>query len=127
MRMSEGKSGCYEFGDPAHWMRIDDMHPEDDRYRDWGIVGFQVGDIPSPLQHEASSSSTFEAVHVPLRKNYPRSEVRCFEEGKHVQATECLPPALHLRWRKQLLWKIRIQIKPGRVMTIPSDPPSHRG
>jgi hypothetical protein len=118
--MSVGRS---KYGWPA-WLRIDDIRPEEDRYHDWGIVGFQVGDIPSPLQHEGASIWSFQAIHVPLKNNYPHSEVRCFAGENHVQASECLPLALHLRWRKQLLWKIRVKIRPGQTAVVPLESPS---
>lgn len=118
--MSVGRGN---YGWPV-WLRVNDEHPEDDRFEDWGVVGFQVGDIPTPLQHEGVFLWTFAATHVPQKRNYPHTEVRCFEDSKHVQALAALPPALHLRWRKQLLWKIRIFLNPHEEAPMPMDPPS---
>ena len=66
-------------------MRSKYAHPEwarfegdDYEYHDWGVIGFRVGDIPTPLQHLGVFLCTFRAEHVPLKRNFPHSEVRAY-------------------------------------------------
>jgi hypothetical protein len=106
------------------WVRLisDEVH-------DWGVIGFQVSDIPSEIQHLGVHIFRFRPKHVPHKRNYPHSEVRAYystpdspEIEEHIdseflnkekiQKLETLfSDELQLRWREQLRRKCRIVLK----------------
>lgn len=94
------------------------------KYSDWGVIGFLVGDIPTPLQHLGVFLCTFRAEHVPLKKNYPHSEVRAFEDGRHIDdfAGE-LDHHLHMRWRELLSRRLRKFLAPREVVEVRQEAP----
>src|SRR4051794_25169322 len=57
---------------PPRWARL-----ADERCKDWAVVGFMVQDIPPEMLHLGVVRYTFSPEHVPLKNNYPHSEVRC--------------------------------------------------
>jgi len=97
--------------------------------RDWGVIGFQVGDIPADMQHLGVHLFRFRPKHVPHKYNYPHSEVQAFYSKADAPAAEehidnefikrerllnletLFPDDLQLRWREQLRRKCRIIIK----------------
>jgi hypothetical protein len=93
------------------------------KYADWGVIGFRVQNIPSPLQHLGVFICTFRAVHAPLRRNFPHSEVQAFEDEMHIDAPSKLDFNLHLRWREHLLRSIKKLIGPGAVVEIRQEAP----
>lgn len=88
-----------KYGHPE-WARFDRG-----QYTDWGVIGFAVRNIPPPLTHLGVFVWTFSAHHDPERNNYPHSEVRAFEDGRHIdmKLSDRIDPHLHLRWRHHLL------------------------
>jgi hypothetical protein len=92
---------------PPQWVRL-----EEERCKDWAVVGFKVKDIPTDLMHLGIDLYTFGPMHVPLELNYPHSEVRCYLNGNHINAKVRLDRSLHQRWREKLLWKIRTFLRP---------------
>jgi hypothetical protein len=100
-----------------------------DEYHDWGVISFQVKDIPAEMQHLGVHIFRFRPKHVPHKHNYPHSEVQAFyskadqpEIEEHInqeflkkekmdQLETLFPEELQLRWREQLRRKCRIAIK----------------
>lgn len=91
----------------------------DDEFAGWGVVAFRVRDIPprraiwhGPLVY------TLEPHHVPLKYNYPHSEVWVFHEGVHVCRSAnneyLLDPDFHLRWRECLALAGHVKVFPVR-------------
>jgi hypothetical protein len=118
MSVNRGKYG------PPQWVRL-----LSDEFRDWGVIGFQVKDIPAEMQHLGVHIFRFRPRHVPHRRNYPHSEVQAyyaradspdkeehidknFLDHEQIQQLETLfPDELQLRWREQLRRKCRVIIK----------------
>jgi hypothetical protein len=103
------------FGPPA-WLLLEE------EYADWGVLAFLVRDIPPHRQmwHQGVVPYTLEPKHVPLRHNYPHSEVRVYRDGMHIQRgsrqnpgnLHLLDPDFHLRWREHIVLASRIVIRP---------------
>jgi hypothetical protein len=82
-------------------------HPE------WGVFQFEVRDIPDRMNHLGQCYS-FRPVHVPEKRDYFHSEVRCYDSDQHhLNAKEILPRDLALRWRRILRLRIRVCIPCG--------------
>lgn len=96
---------------PPEWVLL-----EEARCKDWAVIGFKVGDIPSNLLHLGVEVYIFTPQHIPLENNYPHSEVRCYRDGQHIDAKRNLDKALHQRWRERLLFKIRTFISPNEAI-----------
>jgi hypothetical protein len=94
------------------------------KYPDWGVVGFQVQDIPPRLPHLGVFLWTFAPRHVPLDDNYPHAEVWAFEGERHINAKAKIDPDLHLRWREQLARKLRKFIGPSEDIEVRQEPPA---
>ena len=97
-----------KYGQPE-WARFDRGD-----YTDWGVIGFAVRHIPSLLTHLGVFAWTFSPHHDPERNNYAHSEIRAFENGRHIdmKLSERIDPILHLRWREQLLRNLGKVIRP---------------
>ncbi len=110
-------------------MRGKYAHPEWARfdrgvYIELGVISFLVRDIPEPFIHLGVFHWSFEAEHVPHRKNYPHSEVRAYEDDVHVDGKQrMLDPDAHLRWRELLFRKVRKVIHPREDVEFREDPP----
>jgi hypothetical protein len=111
-------------------MRSKYAHPEwarfegaDYKYDDWGVIGFRVEDIPTPLQHLGVFLCTFGAFHVPLRRNYPHSEVRAYEDAKHIDVSSKLDHDLHMRWRERLARHVKKFIGPKEDVEVRQNAP----
>jgi hypothetical protein len=109
---------------PPQWVRL-----LSDEFHDWGVIGFQVRDIPAELQHLGAHIYRFRPKHVPHKHNYPHSEVQAYyarsdspEAEEHIddeflikeqiqQLETLFPDELQLRWREQLRRKCRIIIQ----------------
>lgn len=100
------------------WARL-----EDDAHAEWGVIGFQVHNIPSDLLHLGVFKWTFGPRHVPLDENYPHSEVWAYENAQHINAKDRIDPDLHLRWRHRLLENIEKVLNPREVIAIRQEPP----
>lgn len=91
---------------------------EDDEFATWGVASFLVEEIPYGVEmiHLGAIVYTFEPRHVPLRRNYPHSEVWVFRENVHICAdsknTHILEPEFHLRWRERLSQLANVIIQP---------------
>lgn len=85
---------------------------EEDDFEGWGVLTFRVEDIPPELMHLGVEAYGFKVVHVPLRRNYPHSEVRAFRGSARIRSKQEIPPEVHLRFRTQLSWKLRVLIRP---------------
>jgi hypothetical protein len=106
------------------WVRL-----VSDEFHDWGVIGFQVRDIPAEIQYLGVHIFRFRPKHVPLKRNYPHAEVQAYHAK--VEAPDCeehinsgllkkeqveklstlFPDELQLRWREQLRRKCRIVIQ----------------
>ena len=95
---------------PPQWVRL-----EEERCKDWAVVGFKVKDIPTDILHLGVYFYTFNVLHIPLENNYPHSEVWCYLNGVHINAKRNLDKALHQRWREKLLWRIKTFLRPGEA------------
>lgn len=94
---------------PPEWLRL-----EEERFKDWAVIGFKVRDIPTDILHLGVYLYKFEPMHVPLERNYPHSEVRCYLNGHHINAKAKLDRALHQRWSEKLLWRIKTFLRPDQ-------------
>ena len=92
---------------PPHWVLL-----EEERCKDWAVVGFKVKDIPTDMPHLGIDMYTFDPTHVPQDRNYMHSEVWCYQNGGHIDAKKNLDHDLHQRWREKLLWKIKTFVRP---------------
>jgi len=112
-------------------MRSRYAHPEwarfegdEYKYYNWGVIGFRrIKDIPSPLRHLGVFECVFRAVHVPLKRNYPHSEVRAYENDVHIAMASTLDFDLHLRWRELLARHLRKFIAPGDIVEVRQEIP----
>jgi hypothetical protein len=123
--LSVGRS---RFGHPE-WLRIEMIIEEDDRkhlerYDDYGVIGFRVQDVPTERFVNGVVHYTFRVHHDPGEYNYPHSEVRCYEDGIHVDAFKKLPEEMHLTWRELLLRKIEVFLKPHQPAAIRQTAPT---
>jgi hypothetical protein len=98
---------------PPDWLLLD----ED--FLGWGVAGFRVKDIPrgKEILHLGVIVYVLQAEHVPLRLNYPHSEVRIYRDGNRVwrdnENLRLLEPEFHLRWRERLSRVCRVVIQPS--------------
>ncbi len=98
---------------PPDWLMLD----ED--FESWGVVGFKVKDMPrgKDMLHLGVIVYVLQAEHVPLRLNYPHSEVRIYRDRIRICREKAnlalLEPEFHLRWRERLSRVCRLVIEPG--------------
>jgi hypothetical protein len=91
---------------------------EGDEYVLWGVASFRVEQIPigQGLEHLGVFTFTFRPEHVPLKKNYPHSEIWIFRDGVHIcrenKNVDFLDPVIHLRWRERLSQLANVIIQP---------------
>jgi hypothetical protein len=80
----------------------------------WGVLSFQVGDIPPTLEHLGAFSFTFRMAHMPDKHNRAHSEVHAYTDGTHIDLKNqhLLPHSVLLRWRHQLMCKVQKRIHP---------------
>jgi hypothetical protein len=96
---------------PQHWLLLDEESVG------WGVAGFRVMDIPrgEEMLHLGVIVYVLEAEHVPLRLNYPHSEVRIYRDGNRICRDNdnlgLLEPEFHLRWRERLSRICRVVIE----------------
>jgi len=89
--------------------------------REWGVGAFSVADIPrdEELLHLGVIVYVLQPEHVPLRRNYPHSEVRVYRDQKRIcvssQNLDLLDPEFHLRWRERLSQSSWVAIPPQRA------------
>lgn len=105
-------------GDSARWERGE--------YVDWGVIGFQVADIPESTPFQGAFIYRMRPIHVPQRKNYPHSEVQVFESpwdqpGQETHVDEesmagITPEAVQV-WVELLRRRCRIVLRPGEYIT----------
>jgi hypothetical protein len=91
---------------PQEWLLIG--------FEDWGVFQFLVADIPPQQLEQGVISIEFSPAHVPLKNNYPHSEVRAYRDGQHIDQSHAglLSRQADVMWRQRLLWKTRIRIFP---------------
>jgi hypothetical protein len=73
--------------------------------------------LPSLLrEHLGAIIFTFSPEHVPLKKNYPHSEIWVFRDHVHIckkdKNVDLLDPEFHLRWRERLSMLAHVIIQP---------------
>jgi hypothetical protein len=63
---------------------------------------------------------TFRPEHDPKRRNYPHTEVRAYENERHISAEEHaqVEPEIYMKWREQLLWTLRRFVAPGEEVDV---------
>jgi hypothetical protein len=87
---------------PAEWLLLDEA------CQTWGVAGFRVRDIPreEALLHLGVIAYVLRPEHVPLKYNYPHSEIRIYRDGSRIckdhQNLALLEPVFHIRWRERL-------------------------
>lgn len=109
-----------KYGHPE-WARL-----ESEECGEWGVICFEVQDIPPRLQHLGVFIWSFRPRHVPLEENYPHSEVWAYENETHINAKHRIDPDLHLRWREMLLRRIRVALRPYQQARLRIAPPDVR-
>jgi hypothetical protein len=104
MSVNRGKYG------PPEWVLIS----ETDRYDGWGVLAFEVRNIPNPVVYRGIRTFTFGPVHCPQRQDFPHTEIWAFENGEHVSISDTVAEEaeIHLRWRQNLLWRSNVVITP---------------
>lgn len=90
------------------------------KYADWGVVSLRVQDVPTEQLENGVTKFTFKVEHAPLKKNYPHTEVRAFENSRHISLNATIDPIMHLRWREKVARKIRRVIAPHSSHEIPN-------
>jgi hypothetical protein len=109
----------------AEWVRFDVVNGR--FYEDWGVVGVQVRHVPPKLWRDGFPKFVFRVRHDPDDRDYPHSEIRAFDNDKHVNMVDNLPEDIHLQWRERLLRVIQTIIKPyQRVKVREVGPVSHK-
>lgn len=90
-------------------------------YYDWGVIGFKVEAIPTQIPYVGAFYYRLRAVHKPLKKNYPHSEVQAFEakwddptRELHLDkaALQGVSLEAQLEWREMLLRGCKIVLGP---------------
>ncbi len=87
---------------PPDWLLLEEA------FVAWAVAGFRVRDIPceEALLHLGVIAYVLRAEHVPLKYNYPHSEVRIHRDGTHISKDnrnlDLLEPEFHIRWRERL-------------------------
>jgi hypothetical protein len=109
----------------AEWVRFDTVNGQ--FYEEWGIVGVQVKDVPPKMWRDGYPRFAFRARHLPDERNYPHSEIRAYDDEKHVDMIDLFPEDVHLEWRERLLRKVQTIIKPHQKVVVRDRPPaSHK-
>lgn len=99
---------------PPGWLLLDDD------FSGWGVGAFYVEDIPrgEQLLHRGVIAYVLVPEHIPLRHNYPHSEVRIYRDDARICRengnVDRLEPEFHLRWRERLSQASWIAIQPRR-------------
>ena len=97
---------------PPSWLLLEE------EYQGWGVASFRVMDIPRgrEMLHAGIFAYVLQAEHVPLRHNYPHSEVRIYRENERIcrqhNNLHQLDPEFHIRWRAHLSLASKIAIPP---------------
>ena len=92
----------------------------DDHFDEWGVLYFLVRDIPPrrEIWHLGVIPFTLSPRHVPLKHNYPHSEIWLFRDGEHVcrsnKNLDLLDPDFHLRWRECIVLASHVAIVPNQ-------------
>lgn len=74
----------------------------------WSAAGFRMRDVPrgESMLHLGVIAYALRPEHVPLKYNYPHSEVRVFRDDVRIckdhQNLDLLDPEFHIRWRERL-------------------------
>ena len=124
---------CIEFPDMSvnrgKYGARDSVRWERGQLQDWGVIGFQVQQIPGRLPFRGAFVYAMRPIHPPLKRNYPHSEVQVFESPwdgsapeRHIdkQAMPGVTLEAELEWRELLRRKCRIFLRPGELVT-PAD------
>lgn len=120
-------SDCIEFPDMSverekYGLTADSARWERGKYVDWGVIGFQVQDIPSTIPFQGAFIYRMRPVHCPERRNYPHTEVQVFEspwdqpeQETHIGDSEMsgITPEARQEWRELLRRKCKIMLRPG--------------
>jgi hypothetical protein len=87
---------------------------DDEEFAGWGVASFMVKDIPPEFVDAGVHRWSFRPVHDPRRfkhkLNYAHTEVRGYLNQTHFQGI--FPPHIHLRFRRRLLQRTRVRIRP---------------
>jgi hypothetical protein len=100
-----------KFG-PPQWLLLDEA------CEGWGVASFQVQDIPRDraMVHVGVIAYILRPEHVPLRNNYPHSEIRIYRNSERIcrenNNIHLLDPEFHIRWREHLSMASKIAIPP---------------
>jgi hypothetical protein len=100
---------------PPEWLLLDE------EAEGWGVASFRVVDIPrgEELLHLGVIVYILDAEHVPLRYNYPHSEIRIYRDDNRICRSSnnlaLLEPVFHLRWRERLSRVCQLVIQPIRA------------
>lgn len=76
----------------------------------FGILAFQVRDVPPRLDGADDREFTFKVEHVPEEENYAHSEVRTYCDGERTSAKP--PKALRAEFRLRLCAAGRVLVRP---------------
>jgi hypothetical protein len=71
------------------------------RYLRWGVMAFQVENVPAQLPSSTSPTHTFIVEHTPREDNFSHSEIRAFRVG-NFESLEDLPKLIKKEFRTLL-------------------------
>jgi len=125
-------SDCIEFPDMSverqkYGLTADSARWERGRHVDWGVLEFQVLDIPASMPFQGAFVYRMRAIHVPERRNYPHTEVQVFEapwddpgHETHIDesAMPGITPEAKQEWRELLRRRCRIALHPGEDFDV---------
>jgi hypothetical protein len=120
-------SDCIEFPDMSvtrqkYGLTANSARWERGKYVDWGVLGFQVQDIPESIPFQGAFVYKMRPAHKPEKRNYPHSEVQVFEapwdnpgQETHIGGTAMPGITLEAKqeWRELLRRRCRIALRPG--------------
>lgn len=87
---------------PPTWLLLDN------EIGNWGVGAFRVEDIPreKDMVHLGVIVYVLRPEHIPLKYNYPHTEVRVYRDDARIcrdnHNLHLLEPEFHLRWRERL-------------------------
>ena len=81
-------------------------------YVRWGIVSFEVSDIPAQPQN-AGVAYNLKCVHKPHKKNYHHSEVQLWDlQDHHIVMTDHVPYEVQKKWQKEMRMALKLHKEP---------------
>jgi hypothetical protein len=78
----------------------------------WGVVAFQVADVPADSTTSGGVSYRFTAEHDPLEDNFGHTELRVYKDGVREQNKDRINPKIKKEYRTRLALRTRLIVPP---------------